>query len=266
MGTDKYLSWEDFKDKQYFVFPIAKDWEQDTAKSLWRKFYEDPENNPIPTPTGKMELYSEALAENFPTDKERPPFPQWVEKSEMHDERLSGSRAKMFPLLVVANHPRWRTHAQADDIPWTREAFTCKVEGWDGYWYEPIWLNPKDAVTRGIKTGDIIKIFNERGVVLGGAIVMERIMPGVTYMDHGARCDAILPGKIERGGAIDLISPDWVISKNCVGEATSGFLADVQKVSQFEMEEWKKLYPEAWEREYDPASGLRFNAWVEGGK
>jgi hypothetical protein len=32
------------------------------------------------------------------------------------------------------------------------------------------------------------------------------------------------------------------------------------------MEEWKKLYPEAWTREYHKASGLRFNAWVEGGK
>jgi len=31
-----------------------------------------------------------------------------------------------------------------------------------------------------------------------------------------------------------------------------------------EMEEWKKQYPEAFAREYDPASGLRFNAWVEG--
>jgi hypothetical protein len=38
-------------------------------------------------------------------------------------------------------------------------------------------------------------------------------------------------------------------------------------VTQAEMEEWRKLYPEAWEREYDPASGLRFNAWVmDGGK
>jgi len=267
MGCDDFLSWEEFKDKQYLVFPVAEDWENDMEKSLWRKFYRDPENNPIPTPTGKMELYSEPLAENFPDDKERPPYPQWVEKSEMHDERLSGSRAKMFPLLVVANHPRWRTHAQADDIPWTREALTCKVKGWDGYWYEPIWVNPKDAEKRGIKTGDIIKIFNERGVVLGGAQVWDRIMPGVTYMDHGARCDSILPGKIDRGGAIDLISPDWVISKNCVGEATSGFLVDVQKVTQAEMEEWKKLYPDAWEREYHPASGLRFNAWVkDGGK
>ena len=30
------------------------------------------------------------------------------------------------------------------------------------------------------------------------------------------------------------------------------------------MEEWRKKYPEAFAREYDPASGLRFNAWVEG--
>ena len=26
--------------------------------------------------------------------------------------------------------------------------------------------------------GDIVKIFNERGIVLGGALVWERIMPG----------------------------------------------------------------------------------------
>jgi hypothetical protein len=33
------------------------------------------------------------------------------------------------------------------------------------------------------------------------------------------------------------------------------------------MDEWKRSYPEAFEREYDPASGLRFDAWVEkGGK
>ncbi len=89
-------------------------------------------------------------------------------------------------------------------------------------------------------------------------------MPGVTYVDHGARCDFIIPGKLDKGGAIDLISPDTIISKNCVGEATSGFLVEVQLVTMAEMEEWNELYPEAFSREYDPASGLRFNAWVEG--
>jgi hypothetical protein len=29
------------------------------------------------------------------------------------------------------------------------------------------------------------------------------------------------------------------------------------------IEEWGKQYPEAFAREYDLASGLRFNAWVE---
>ncbi len=86
-------------------------------------------------------------------------------------------------------------------------------------------------------------------------------------MDHGARCDWIIPGKLDRGGAINLISPTGVTSKNCVGEATSGYLVEVERVSRKQMEEWRKLYPEAWEREYDPASGLRFNAWVmDGGK
>ena len=133
--------------------------------------------------------------------------------------------------------------------------------------YEPVWLHTSEGEKRGIKTGDIVKVFNERGIVLGGAIVWERLMPGVAYMDHGARVDPICLGKIDRGGAIDLITPDWLTSQHCVGEATSGFLIDVQKVTMEEMEEWKRLYPEAFDREYDPASGLRFNGWVEeGGK
>jgi len=49
--------------------------------------------------------------------------------------------------------------------------------------------------------GDIVKIFNERGTVLGGAYVTERMMPGVAYMDHGARVDSIVPEELDRGGA-----------------------------------------------------------------
>jgi trimethylamine-N-oxide reductase (cytochrome c) len=188
-----------------------------------------------------------------------------VEKSAMHDERMGGTRAKMFPLLMVTNHGRWRIHAQCDDITWTREIRTCKVPGSDGYKYEPCWINPKDAEARGIKDGDIVKACNERGIVLGGAFVTERIRPGVAYMDHGARVDSILPGKIDRGGAVNLIAPDGLISKNCPGQATSGFLVDVARVDAAQMEAWKNQYPEAFERDYDPDSGLRFGAWVEGG-
>jgi len=257
------ISWEEFKEKGYYVIPTAQDWENDPAGLI--KFYEDPEANPLPTPSGKLEFYSERLAKHFPDDKERPPMPKWIEKGETHDERLSSERAKMFPLLMMSNHGRWRVHAQCDDISWTREALTCKVKGPDGYMYEPLWIHPSTAEKRGIKSGDIVKSYNERGAVLGGALVWERMMPGVVYMDHGARVDWIIPGELDRGGAINLVTPGGIISKNCVGMATSGFLVEVEKVTLAQMEEWRKQYPEAFEREYDPACGLRFNAWVEGG-
>ncbi len=262
-GLNNFISWEEFKEKGYYVFPVAEDWEKDPAGML--KFYQDPEANPLPTPSGKLEFYSERLAKHFPDDKERPPAPHWIEKSEMHDERLSSERAKRYPLLIMSNHGRWRVHAQCDDISWTREAPTCKVEGPDGYMYEPLWMHPSDAEKRGIKNGDIVKVYNQRGAVLGGAIVWERIMPGVVYQDHGARVDPIIPGKLDRGGAINTIAPDGITSKNCVGQATSGYLVEVERVSMAQMEEWMQQYPEAFEREYDPASGLRFNGWVEEG-
>mgnify|MGYP003938577319 FL=1 len=139
---------------------------------------------------------------------------------------------------------------------------TGKIRGFDGYLYEPCWINPKDAAARGIKTGDIVKVFNERGIVLCGALVMERIMPGVVSVDHVARTDIIIPGKLDRGGAINLISPGGLTSRHAGGQATTSFLVEVQKVTMEEYEKWKTEYPEAWNREYDRASGLKATAWV----
>jgi len=146
-----------------------------------------------------------------------------------------------------------------DDISWTRETPTMKVKGPDDYNYEPIWINPIDADSRKIRSGDIVKIFNERGAVLGGAYVTERIMPGTVYMDHGARYDAIVPGELDRGGAINTITPHNLTSKNATGMVVSGFLAEVQGVNIGEI---RKRYPEVFKKEYDPASGLRFEAWL----
>jgi molybdopterin guanine dinucleotide-containing S/N-oxide reductase-like protein len=261
LGLAEVISWEEFNEKQYYVYPTAPDWEKDPPGMS--QFYQDPEKNPLPTPSGKLELYSDRLARHFPEDKERPPYPKWIEKGPTHDERISSERARKYPLLLMSNHGRWRVHAQCDDISWTRETPTGKVKGWDGYMYEPLWLNPGTAAERGIKSGDIVKIYNERGIVLGGAYVTERLMPGVAYIDHGARVDSIVPGKLDRGGAINLISPIGISSKNAAGMATSGYLVEVERVGMAQMEEWKEQYPEAFEREYDPASGLRFNAWVE---
>lgn len=114
----------------------------------------------------------------FPDDIERGPLSKWIELSVTQDERIGGERAKECPLLLMSNHGRWRTHAQNDDITWQREIGTCKIKGWDGYLYEPIWIDPKDAEARGIKDGDTVKMYNESGVVLGGAgLVYDSVQP-----------------------------------------------------------------------------------------
>lgn len=260
MNLDKLTTWEEFSEKGYYLYSVAEDWETDPAG--FSRFAESPEKSPLGTPSRKLEFYSERLAKHFPDDKERPPSPQWVEKSDMHDERLSSVRTKDYPMLLMSNHGRWRVHSQCDDITWTRETPTMKVTGPDGYKYEPMWLHTSEAEKRGIKNGDIIKIFNERGIVLGGAYVTERLRPGVVYIDHGARIDPIIPGKVDRGGAINTISPDGVTSKNAVGQATSGYLVEVGRVTAHEWEEWRRENPAAFERNYDKDAGLRFDAWV----
>ena len=164
-GCAEVISWEELLEKGYYYIRTEDDWERYPAGM--RLFYEDPEKHPLKTPTGKLEFFSQRLADHFPDDEERPPYPKWIEKGPSHDERLSSERAKKYPMLLVSNHPRWRTHAENDDITWTREIPTCKVKGHDGYMYEPVWIHPTDAEARGIKSGDIVKLFNERGTVLG---------------------------------------------------------------------------------------------------
>jgi molybdopterin guanine dinucleotide-containing S/N-oxide reductase-like protein len=261
-GIKDMISWEEFNEKGFFIVPTDPKWKEEPAGLIG--FYTDPVKNPLPTPSGKLEFYSQRLADNFPDDKERGPVPHWVPGGPgwTHDESLWSERAKKYPLLLMSNHPRWRHHSQGEDISWFREIPTCKVRGYDGYMYEPVWLNPATAVERGIESGDIVKVYNDRGIILGGAYVTERLMPGVAYMDHGARVDPITD-KINRGGTTNLISPSKGISRNCWGMATSGYLVEVEKLDPTEMEEWRGKYPEAFNRNYDPASGMRFNAWVE---
>jgi len=92
-------------------------------------------------------------------------------------------------------------------------------------------------------------------------------MPGVLSVDHGARADFIDPDfTLDRGGAINVVSPKGLTSKHAGGQATSGYLAEVEKVSMAQMEEWREKYPEAFAREYDPASGLRFSSWIQEGR
>jgi anaerobic selenocysteine-containing dehydrogenase len=255
LDTEKH-----FEKDGIFVMPCDPDI-QKVPPGL-SEFCNDPENHPLTTPSGKLEFTSTQIKKHFPNDPERPPYPKWIERGQTHDERQSSRRAEKYPLLCMSNHPRWRMHAQCDDIVWNREVDTMKIRASDGYQYEPVWLHPSTSAIRGIKHGDIVKVFNERGIVLGGAYVTERVIQGVAYMDHGSRFDPIDPKGIDRGGAINLISPHAITSKNVTGMAVSGFLVDVQKVTDEEMDGWKKKYPEAFARKIDKDCGVCLSSWL----
>jgi len=249
-GVQDLVSWEELKEKGYYVIPIDPDWEK--CRHGMIDFYENPKANPLHTPSGKIEFFAQSLAKHFPHDEERPPVPHWIEKGESHDERLSGERAKKYPMFMVSNHPKWSVHSEHEDMIWIREIQTCKVKGPDGYLYHPAWINPKDAAARGISNGDVVKIYNDRGAILCGAYVTERMMPGSVSVDHGAKYDPIAPGELDRGGATNTIAPRKLTSRNATGMATSGFLIQVERA---DLGELMKKYPEAFKREFHKAAG-----------
>ena len=79
-------------------------------------------------------------------------------------------------------------------------------------------------------------------------------------MDHGARYDPIVVGKIDRGGAINTITPHNLTSKNTTGMVVSSFLVEVALA---DLDDLHEKYPEAFERSYLPDSGLCFDSWLE---
>ncbi|MEM2320419.1 MAG: molybdopterin-dependent oxidoreductase [Candidatus Bathyarchaeia archaeon] len=268
------LSLEELKGRKVLIpdHPTWEEWKQiqnDIAAKYgltWGSkpgltwFYELPEGKDLETPTGKIEIFSTGLAKHFPDDEERPPLPRYMPYGETHQESLLHPRAKKYPMLLVSNHPRWRFHAQGDDITWLREIPTCKVKGPDGYWYEPLWIHPFDAIKRGIKHGDVVKVYNERGAILCGAYVTERIMLGCVLVHHGSRADLIsIDPPIDRGGAIDILMPPKPMSKNTVGQVCNGILVEVEKV---DLSDIMKRYPEAFKRKLHKDVGPYHGSWV----
>lgn len=251
---DKFATYDQFLEQDYIAAPFLEDWEDEPAG--FSEFAKDPQGHPLQTCSGKLEIYSPRLAQYFPDDDERRPYPHYIEDGETHQESRFSERAKTYPFLMMSNHPRWRIHAQMDDITWLREI--AKQIGEDGYMYEPVWVHPSDAGKLQVKTGDVIRIYNERGWTLGAAIVTERIIPGCLSQDHGSRLDPIVPGESDRGGANNIICPTATTSKNCCGEATSGYLVGAEKAN---LEALAREYPEAFARTFGP-EGIDFSNWV----
>ena len=236
----EHISFEDFKEKGYFVVPIAKNYKSTPAMRWFHEGSgcETPDNNPkkgtaksneLGTFSGKIEFVSQSLKELSPDDTERPPLPRYIPSWEGHTSEL----AAKYPLQLISPHVRFSYHTHHDaHCPWLWEIPAHRILK-DGYPYHTTRIHPTDAMARGIKDGDIIKIFNDRGAVLGIAQVTERIKPGVihSYQASGIY-DPLEPGKaysVDRGGCVNNLTPARFISKNVPGQASNSCLVEISK-------------------------------------
>lgn len=150
----------------------------------------DPENNPFPSLSGKIEIACSHLKE---MDNPRiPHVPKYLSHQEHYDTPL----AKKYPLQLITTHSKIRTHSTLEMVPWLRELET-----------HGLWIHPKDAEKRGICHNDMVEVFNDRGCVRISARVTERIMPGVVNLCQGGWYQPDENG-VDIGGCANTLTDD----------------------------------------------------------
>lgn len=189
----------------------------DQARVVMSDFRQDPLRYPLNTPSGKIEIYSETIAGfNY---EDCPAHPAWLEPVEW----LGHARAKDYPLHLVSNQPKTRLHSQLDNGITSRQS---KIKD-----REPMRMHPIDAKKRNIQSGDVARLFNDRGQCLAGVILDENIRPGVVQIATGAWWDPDKPGhnSLCKHGQINVLTIDKGTSKLAQGPSALSCLIEVEK-------------------------------------
>lgn len=156
-------------------FSIAEQLPERTL--LFEAFRADPDRNPLGTASGRIEIHCDTIASfGYP---DCPGHPVWLDK----EEWLGAERARHYPLHLISNQPSARLHSQLDFGVASRSA---KVDG-----RECATLNQADAHARGIRPGDVIRLYNDRGACLAAARVSDGIRAGVVELPTGAWYDPV---------------------------------------------------------------------------
>lgn len=175
---------------------------------LLADFRADPQRHPLTTPSGKIEIFS-ATIDGFGY-ADVPGHPIWREPAEW----LGSAAAARFPLQLVANQPRTKLHSQLDVGAHSQAA---KIAG-----REPVRMHPDDAAARGLRAGDIVRIFNDRGSCLAGLVVDDAVRPSVAQLSTGAWYDPdpADPGFCRHGNPNVLTTdrPSSTLTQGCAGQ------------------------------------------------
>ena len=185
---------------------------------LMAGFRADPGGAALRTPSGKIEIFSETIA-SFGYD-DCPGHPAWLEPAEW----LGSPLAARYPLHLVSNQPGAKLHSQYDLGPRCEDA---RIGG-----REVLRLHPDDAAARGIGTGDLVRVFNDRGACLAAAQVSEAVMPGVVVLPTGAWYDPAepgVPGTLELHGNPNVLTLDKGSSRLAQAPVAHSCLVEVER-------------------------------------
>ncbi|MEO8751228.1 MAG: molybdopterin-dependent oxidoreductase [Casimicrobiaceae bacterium] len=189
-----------------------------TEHVLLEQLRADPVAHGLGTPSQKIEIYSATIA-GFGYD-DCPGHPVWLEPAEW----LGSPLAERFPLHLLSNQPATRLHSQYDHGALSRAS---KIQG-----REPVLLNSEDAADRAIAAGDVVRVFNDRGACLAGAVLRDDLRRGVAIMATGAWYDPQDPGEIGtlcKHGNANVLTRDVGSSRLAQGCSAQTALVEVER-------------------------------------
>jgi len=168
-----------------------------TLQPFLGDFRDDPKTHPLPTPSGKIEVFSETIDRFGYGDCPGHPF--WCAP----EEWLGTPGRDPKTLHLISNQPATRLHSQLDNGTVSRAS---KIAG-----REPASFNPQDATARGITAGAVVRLYNARGACLVGARLSEDVAPGIVQLSTGAWFNPSTPGQ---DGALDLHGNPNVLTRD----------------------------------------------------
>lgn len=182
-GDPNFPTFEEFKEKG--VYKVTGPGQVVSGAD----FVEDPEANPLPTETGKIEIYSPFLASLNDPD-EIPAIPKYIPEW----EGVSDPLRETYPLMMIGSHSIQRSHSTFSGVDYLEEAH-----------HHVMWINTLDAAERGIENGDTVHAFNDRGTIEIEARVTTRIRPGVISVPQGHWYNPDENG-VDKGGCINTLT------------------------------------------------------------
>ncbi|SFQ29000.1 trimethylamine-N-oxide reductase TorA [Enterovibrio norvegicus] len=200
-----------WEEEQFISFPEGSEWVRHQA------FRNEPDLEPLGTATGLIEIYCKTIADMGYDDCQG--HPMWFEKVERSH---GGPKSKTFPIHLQSCHPNHRLHSQLCSSDEHRGTYAVADR-------EPCYISTADAKARGIVSGDIVRVFNDRGQVLAGAVVTDDYKSGVCRIHEGAwyaPLEGGKPGTLCTYGDPNVLTVDIGTSK--LAQATSAHTALVE--------------------------------------